>query len=103
MTEIQVLAHLLQHKRATAPELARGFVDSTLSAHQALLRLQRKGLVKRKKLDYRVEFALTERAETLSREAKEDDNNLPFVLFLGLASFILLLASSNKDKNNETD
>lgn len=98
MTEIQVLAHLLQHKRITAPALAHRFNESTASAHQPLLRLQRKGLVKKRKVSYKAEFELTEKAEALSRKIKEQNENLPFTLFLGLASYILLLASSNKDE-----
>ena len=102
MTETQVLAHLLQHKRTTAPALAHRFSESTVSAHQPLVRLERKGLVKKTKTGYKAQFELTENAEALSRKTKEQDKNLPFILFLGLASYILLLTSSNKDKNNET-
>jgi len=102
LTETQVLAHLLQHKRTTAPALARRFSESTVSAHQPLVRLERKGLVKKTKTGYKAEFELTENAEALSRKTKEQDKNLPFILFLGLASYILLLTCSNKDKNNET-
>ena len=96
LTESQVLAHLLQHRKTTAPELVRRFDDNILSAHQALLRLGRKGLVKKEKTGNKVTFELTEKAKALSRETKERDENLPFVLLLGLASSILLRASSKK-------
>jgi len=54
--------------------------------------------VKKRKVSYKAEFELTEKAEALSRKIKEQNENLPFTLFLGLASYILLLASSNKDE-----
>jgi len=103
MTEAEVLAYLLQHKKVSPPELARQFQDNILSAHQALLRLERKGLVQKKKIGYNVEFSLTEKARNLNQRTKEDDNLLPFVLFLGLATFILLLVTgSEKDEKDES-
>ena len=104
MTEAEVLAYLLQHKKATPPEVAHHFEENLLSVHQALLRLQRKGLVQKKKLSYNVEFTLTDKTKNLNHQTKQNDGILPFILFLGLATFILLLvAGSGEDKKNTND
>ena len=100
MTEAEVLAYLLQHKKTTASELVHRFNANIVNAHRVLLRLERKGLVEKIKVGRNVEFKLAKRAERLSRQAKQDDANLPLILFLGLAAFILLIALS-KDKNKD--
>ena len=101
MTENEVLAYLLQHKKATPPELARHFQDNLLLVHQALLRLERKGLVEKKKVSYNVEFTLTEKAKNLNQQTKQNDSFLPFILFLGLATFILLLVTGSKEDKKD--
>ena len=98
MTETEALAYLLQHKKTTALELVHRFNTNIVNAHQVLLRLERKGLVEKIKVGRSVEFKLTKRAERLSQQAKQDDTNLPLILFLGLAAFILFIALS-KDKD----
>jgi len=98
MTETEVLAYLLQHKKTTAAELVHRFNTNIVDAHQALLRLERKGLVKKIKTGRNVEFKLTEKAERLNQQAKQNNKSLPFILFLGLAAFILFIALS-KDKD----
>jgi len=100
MTEAEALAYLLQRKKISPVELVRHFKTSMVDAHQVLLRLERKGLVRKNKIGRNVEFILTDKAERLSQQAKQDDKNLPFILFLGLAIFILLIAL-DKDKKNE--
>lgn len=102
MTQTQVLAHLLQCGRATAPGLAKKFSETTLRAHQSLLRLQRKGLVKKEKVGYRVKFELTKKAKILSGKIKEDNNNLSYAFFLGLAYQMLPLSSGSKEESDET-
>jgi DNA-binding MarR family transcriptional regulator len=104
MSEAEVLTYLLQYKKATPPEVAHHCEENLLSVHQALLRLERKGLVRKKKLSYNVEFTLTEKAQNLNQQTKQNDSFLPFILFLGLATFILLLvAGSGKDNKNTSD
>jgi len=102
VTQTQVLAHLLQCGRATAPGLAKKFSETTLRAHQSLLRLQRKGLVKKEKVGYRVKFELTKKAKILSGKIKEDNNNLSYAFFLGLAYQMLPLSSGSKEESDET-
>ena len=101
MTEAEVLAYFLQHKKATPPEVAHHFEENLLSVHQALLRLERKGLVRKKKLSYNVEFTLTEKAKNLNQQTKQNDSCLPFILFLGLATFILLLVAGSKEDEKD--
>lgn len=100
MTEAEALAYLLQHKKISAAELVRHFNTSMVDAHQVLLRLERKGLVKKNRIGRNVEFILTDKAERLSQQAKQDNKTLPFILFLGLAISILLIAL-DKGKKNE--
>lgn len=101
MTETEVLAHLLEHRKTSARELTQRFSGTILSAHQALLRLGRKGLVEKEKVGNRVEFRLTDKARNLNRRTKERDSLLPLILFLGLATFILLLAAEEKEKKTD--
>jgi len=103
MTEAEVLAYLLQHKKTTPPELVRCFKADILGVHQALLRLERKGLVKKTKIGRNVEFRLTEKAERLSQQAKQDNKILPFIFFLGFATFILLIALEKNKNESERD
>ncbi len=104
MTEAQVLAYVLEHRKVTAPRIAGHFRETLSSVHQALLRLERKGLIGRKKLSYNVEFFLTEKAKNLSRQMKDNYSFLPFIIFLGLASLILVLTSNtNKDGEDGTN
>ncbi len=102
MTEAQVLAYLLENKKATPPQIARHFKEDLMPVHQALLRLERKGIVHKKKLSYNVEYTLTEKAKNLNRQSKDDDSLLPFVLFLGLATLILL-GTSPSDSGTEDE
>lgn len=101
LTETEVLAHLLEHRKTSARELTQRFSGTILSAHQALLRLGRKGLVEKEKVGNRVEFRLTDKAGALSRKVKENDQDLPLVLLLGLAASILLRASREGGENDE--
>lgn len=96
MKETEALGYLIQRQRVTAPELARRFDDDVLAVHQAFSRLERKGLVRRRKKRYnRVEFELTKRAKDLSQQVKNNDRELGFIIFLGIAVLILLLASES--------
>jgi len=103
MREAEVLAYLLQHKAVTPPELARHFKENILSVHQALSRLERKGLIQKNKMGHKVKFTLTEKTESLNQRTKQNDNILPFILFLGLATFILLLIASEKKDEEDAN
>ena len=102
MSEAQALAYVLQRGKTTPPELARHFREDLASAHQALLRLERKRLVRRNKLSYNVEFSLTDKARNLNRQAKEKDDFLSFILFLGLATLLLLASQTKEERTDET-
>ena len=84
MKETEALAYLIQHRRVTAPELARHFDDDILSVHQAFFRLEKKGLVRRQKRRYnKVEFELTKKAKGLNQQVKSNDGKLGFIIFFG--------------------
>lgn len=106
MTEVEILSFVLQKGEVTSSEVAKKFKVQIDHAYQVLHRLELKRLLERNTREYGAKFRLTQKAKQISRKVKEKNSDFGFLLFLGLAFAIILLAStggSDSERKNEKE
>jgi len=104
MTQAELLGYIIERGRVTSGEVAKRFNIPVTFAHQALRRLEERGLLVRHGGPYRFTFELSPEARRRLDNLHRNSKGYGWIFLLGLAVGLLIgFASHSEEDTDEED